>query len=161
MNFNKDERDPWISFSQIVSVDLANRDSMFSMLDARIIKKLLRSWLELSLRKKCPNSELFWSVFSRIRSEYGEVPHISPYSVWMWEETDQNNSEYGYFPRSVYEAGKCICVWSKLLAPLVQEFIFIAEASKIQKSPEHGYQSSKWQESLKHDNVLSRWLFLL
>ena len=26
-----------------------------------------------SLRKKCPYSELFWSVFSRIRTEYGEI----------------------------------------------------------------------------------------
>ena len=26
-----------------------------------------------SLREKCPNSEFFWSVFSRIRTEYGEI----------------------------------------------------------------------------------------
>ena len=26
-----------------------------------------------SLREKCPYSELFWSVFSRIRTEYGEI----------------------------------------------------------------------------------------
>ena len=25
----------------------------------------------VSLRKNCPYSELFWSVFSRIRTEYG------------------------------------------------------------------------------------------
>ena len=31
----------------------------------------------------------FWSVFSRIRTEYGEILHISPYSVRMWENTDQ------------------------------------------------------------------------
>ena len=30
----------------------------------------------ISLRKKCPYSELFWSVFSRIRTEYGEVRSI-------------------------------------------------------------------------------------
>ena len=29
--------------------------------------------LDLSLRKKCPYSELFWSVISRIRTEYGEM----------------------------------------------------------------------------------------
>ena len=34
-----------------------------------------------SLRKKCPYSELFWFVFSRIRTEYGEIRSISPYSV--------------------------------------------------------------------------------
>ena len=27
----------------------------------------------VTLRKKCPYSELFWSVFSRIRTEYGEI----------------------------------------------------------------------------------------
>ena len=31
---------------------------------------LLLTYLYLSLREKCPYSELFWSVFSRIRTEY-------------------------------------------------------------------------------------------
>ena len=52
------------------------------------------------LRIKCPNSELFWSIFSSIRTEYGEVPRIFPYSVRMWETMDQNNCEYGHFLRS-------------------------------------------------------------
>ena len=30
-----------------------------------------------------------WSVFSRIRTAYGEILGISPYSVQMWENTDQ------------------------------------------------------------------------
>ena len=29
--------------------------------------------LHLTLRKMCPYSKLFWSVFSRIRTEYGEI----------------------------------------------------------------------------------------
>ena len=32
----------------------------------------------------------FWSVFSRIRTKYGEILCISPYSVRMWENTDLN-----------------------------------------------------------------------
>ena len=32
--------------------------------------------LQLSLRKKCPYSELFWSLFFRIRTEYGEIRSI-------------------------------------------------------------------------------------
>ena len=40
-------------------------------------------------------SELFWSVFSRIWTEYRAL-----YSVRMRENTDQNNSEYGHFLRS-------------------------------------------------------------
>ena len=53
--------------------------------------------LHLALREKCPYSELFWSLFSRIRTEYGEILCISPYSVRVWENTDQNNSEYEHF----------------------------------------------------------------
>ena len=55
----------------------------------------------VSPRKKCPYSELFWSAFSRIRTEYGEIRSISPYSVCMRENADQNNSEYRNFSRSV------------------------------------------------------------
>ena len=39
----------------------------------------------------------FWSVFSRIRTEYGE---ILSNSVRMRENTDQKISEYGHFSRS-------------------------------------------------------------
>ena len=53
------------------------------------------------LREKCLYSELFWSVFSRIRTEDGGILRISPYSVRMWENADQNNSKYGHFLRSV------------------------------------------------------------
>ena len=48
----------------------------------------------MSLREKCPYTELFWSAFSRIRTEYG---------VEMRENADQNNSEYGHF-LAVYSA---------------------------------------------------------
>ena len=54
----------------------------------------------LPLCEKCAYSELFWSAFSRIRTEYGEILRISPYSVRMRENADQNNSEYGHFLRS-------------------------------------------------------------
>ena len=45
-----------------------------------------------SLREKCPYSEFFWPVFSRIRTEYGELLCISLYSVRMREDTDQKTS---------------------------------------------------------------------
>ena len=38
--------------------------------------------------------------FSRIRTECGEIRSISPYSVRMRENADQNNSEYSHFLRS-------------------------------------------------------------
>ena len=54
----------------------------------------------LTLRENCPYSELSCSTFSRIRTEYGEILRTSSYSVRMWENADQNNSENGQFPRS-------------------------------------------------------------
>ena len=57
----------------------------------------------MTLRKTCPYWELFWSAFSHIRTEYGKIRSIHPYSVRMWENADQNNSKYGYFSRSVEE----------------------------------------------------------
>ena len=59
----------------------------------------LYSFRGLPLRKKCPNTEFFSSVFSRIRTEYGEILRIFPYSVRMRENTDQkklpNAGKYG------------------------------------------------------------------
>ena len=55
-----------------------------------------------SLREKYPYLELFWSAFSCIRIEHGEILRISPYSVQMRENADQNNWEYGHFLRSVF-----------------------------------------------------------
>ena len=59
-----------------------------------------RIWTEYEEIQECPYSELFWSAFSRIWTEYGEILRISPYSVRMRENVDQNNSEYGHFLRS-------------------------------------------------------------
>ena len=52
----------------------------------------------LALRKKCPYSELFWLVFPA----FGDT-NISPYSVRMRENTDQNKSEYGHFLGSIVD----------------------------------------------------------
>ena len=46
------------------------------------------------LCENCPYSELYWSEFSRFRTEYEEVRSISPYLVQMQEKVDQNNSQY-------------------------------------------------------------------
>ena len=60
---------------------------------------------ENSARTLCEKflySEFFWSVFSCIRTEtetYGVS--LTPYSVWIREDTDQKNSEYGHLSRSV------------------------------------------------------------
>ena len=56
--------------------------------------------VEESVRENCVYLELFWSAFSRIRTEYGEILRISPYSVQMREKADQNNYKYGHFSSS-------------------------------------------------------------
>ena len=53
-----------------------------------------------TLRKKCSNSEFFWSVFSRIRTKYGEILCIYPCSARVRENTYQKKSENGHFSRS-------------------------------------------------------------
>ena len=68
-----------------------------------VILCYLESLKKLSLHEKCPHLELFWSAFSHICTEYGEIRSISPYLVWMRENMDQNNSEYGHFSSSVEE----------------------------------------------------------
>ena len=52
------------------------------------------------LREKCPNAEFFWSAFSRVWTEYGNLLRKSLYSVQMQENTDQKNSVFGQFLRS-------------------------------------------------------------
>ena len=40
------------------------------------LKKFVNLKRRNALREKCPYSELFWSLFSGIRTEYGEILHI-------------------------------------------------------------------------------------
>ena len=51
----------------------------------------------VTLFEKCPYSAFLWTVFSRIRTESGEMLLISPNA----EKADQKFSEYGHFLRSV------------------------------------------------------------
>ena len=44
----------------------------------------------------------FWSAFSCIQTEYGELLRKSPYSVRIQENTGQKNSVFGHFSRSVF-----------------------------------------------------------
>ena len=52
-----------------------------------------------TLRKTCLYSELFWSAFFRIRTEYGEIRSISEFSPNAGK-CGPDNSEYGHFSRS-------------------------------------------------------------
>ena len=50
-------------------------------------------FVDLTLHQKCRYSELFWSLFSGIWTEYGEILRTSPYSFRMRENIDQSNSK--------------------------------------------------------------------
>ena len=75
------------------------------------------------LCKKCPNSELFWSAFSRIRTEYGEIRIISPYSVRMRENAVLNNSEYRHFFRSDYSQNISMTFLVRTLSNIYNELL--------------------------------------
>ena len=53
----------------------------------------------------------FWSAFSRIRTEYGGIRSISPYSVWMRENTDQKKLRiWTFFKQKLNMV--CAMLWS-------------------------------------------------
>ena len=56
------------------------------------------------LHEKCPYSEFFWSIFSRIWTVYHYLACISPYSLEMREYTDLKISKCRQFSRNVYYA---------------------------------------------------------
>ena len=58
-----------------------------------IVSLIFTFLLCIALREKCTYSELFWSAFSHIRTEYGEILRIFPYSAQVREDVDQNNPE--------------------------------------------------------------------
>ena len=63
-----------------------------------VYSKLLH--LALLGNQSCSYSELFWSTFFRIRTEYEGIRIICPYSVRIRDDADQNNSKYGRVLRS-------------------------------------------------------------
>ena len=80
-------------------------------------------WI-IILSEKCPYSESFWSVFSHIWTEYGQVLRISPYSIQMRENTGQNNSAYRYFFTQCYN--QCLILYFQSWMILVR-FVLLDE----------------------------------
>ena len=72
-------------------------------------------WM-ITLREKCPYSELFWSVFPRIWTEYGEI-----------QNTNQNKSEYVHFFQSV------ICCNSALINRAVRFILLYFSVNRIRQ----------------------------
>ena len=69
----------WLNFSdrdnhvQRIPVAVKNIDLLFKSLESDKLRLFLLLYVVPSRRKKCLYSELFWSAFSRVRTEYGEI----------------------------------------------------------------------------------------
>ena len=64
----------------------------------------------ITLREKCPNTEFFWSVFSRIWNEYGEI--LRDTQSECGKIRTRKNYIFGHFSRSVifYQLNKSHCL---------------------------------------------------
>ena len=69
------------------------------------------------LGKKCQYSELFWSVFSSIWTEYGEIRSISPYSIRVSRMRTRMTSNTDTF--------HTVSILGKLLTTFRQLFILL------------------------------------
>ena len=70
---------------------------LYYFLHVNTCVKKKKNFIHLSLQA--------WVSHCVKRGDTGEILCISPYSVQMWEYTDQNNSENGHFSRSKYLEG--------------------------------------------------------
>ena len=77
--------------------DLLTLISKLFHIDRMRISNFNKKPLSLALRKRCPYSELFWSVIRSYSELFWEMRSISLYSVRMRKNADHNNFEYGHF----------------------------------------------------------------
>ena len=78
-------------------------------------KGLFIPTLQPTLREKCPNTEFFWSFFSRIWTEHRDLLRKYQYSVQMWENTDQKSSVFEQFLHSAIVTRKSSAAQVSLL----------------------------------------------
>ena len=64
------------------------------------ILKFQETSITITLRETWPYLHYFRSEFSRIGTEYEEIPHTSPYLAPMRKNTDQKNSKYSCICKS-------------------------------------------------------------
>ena len=91
------------------------------------------------MRSHCVKSvqirSFFWSVFSCIRTEYGKILRISPYSARMRGTTDQKKLRtWALFRQCQWWYFWCLylyfSVWSLVIALVTVLFIFLFYASR-------------------------------
>ena len=60
----------------------------------------IRKYTWCALRKNVWIQSFFWSVFSRILIEYGDLQRKSLYSVKISDDKEKKDSRFGHFPSS-------------------------------------------------------------
>ena len=71
-----------------------------------ILLNFLSTFFTEHLRKKCPYSEFFWSVFPHIRTKYGDIRSIESKSGKIWTRKAPNTDNF-YVDRT--SANSCFC----------------------------------------------------
>ena len=56
-------------------------------------------WRCQTLREKCPKTQFFLSIFSLIRTEYGDLKSKFPYPVQIKGNKDHKKLRFGHFSR--------------------------------------------------------------
>ena len=79
-----------------IYTDVCNRNNLDVIFYFVIVGRCVRSIHPVHCVKSFQIRSFLWSVFSGIRTEYGEILRNPPYSVQMWENTDQ----------------KKLCIWT-------------------------------------------------
>ena len=109
-----------------------------------------------SLHEKCTYSESFMSVFSRIRTKYGEILSISPYSFRMQENADQETPNTDTFHAVII---------STLTIIIIFIINFVAFFTVIQRSKDSvlrldNLMLSRHRTTLPAENVLRLSMFI-
>ena len=108
------------------------------------ILTLVRKWaVSFILREKSSYLEIFWSVFSGIWTEYGELFCKSPDSVRIRENKDQKNSKYEHFLRSVIYTITIhfLCFLYSVITSVLEKCFWISRRKYWLKSSENGHFS--------------------
>ena len=104
--FNKNHKSLWSCCQYRINMNMIYENRRRSASNDPFTRAFLWLLCFVSLHERHRYSELFWSLFSRIRTEYGDIVRISTYSVELRENTDQKNIKYGHFSRSL-----CFDLW--------------------------------------------------
>ena len=96
----------------------------------------------------------FWSVFSRIRTEYGEILRISPYSVRVRENTDQKKlGIWTLFTQCHQYLGQCdSCSLDEQNVPLISHYLLANYKKNLTTRKNHAYLilGSQWRHNLAY-----------